>query len=154
MEALRIHRFRRVWLAATLFIGGLIACPFTAGKASADISVCITDPVVLLSNGTMVDITAMIADQAADVKHVAYTLDAPAGTSVVAVMHSPGSIATVESFQFRADNGPGRYDSTALVTTGASGVPVTLMAAGSGLGSGSATGTSGQSLAVHLVGSS
>jgi hypothetical protein len=154
MTALGIHRLRRVWLAATLFIGGLIACPFTAGKASADISVCITDPVVLLSNGTMVDITATISDQAADVKHIAYTLDAPAGTSVIAITYSQGSIGSVESFQFRADNSPGRYDTTAVVTTGASGVPVKLMAAGSHLGSGSATGTSGQSLAVHLVGSS
>jgi len=85
--------------------------------ARAEISGCMSDPVVLLSNGMTVDMSAAINDVATDVVQVAYTLHAPVGTFVVGWQVSDGPLGPKETLQFYADNVPNTYNTTTVVST-------------------------------------
>jgi hypothetical protein len=99
--------------AAVLAAALLISSPGTP-HAHAAIA-CRTDPIVTLSNGVTVQMSNTIYDYASNVSKVAYTLHAPAGTMVTSVVYPPGTTSIPESFQFAADNNPGRYESYAVV---------------------------------------
>jgi hypothetical protein len=141
----------------TALLATLSLSPFFTGKASADFALCRTDPVVLLSNGVVVDLTASISDSAADVSQIVYTVHVPQGVSVARI-YETGPLAGVETENVVADRASGTYDSTTTVTT-ASGatvpVTVTTLVAGpnlaAGLAFGSTTGTSSQTLAVQPI---
>ena len=75
---------------ASVARGGLRAVGLLAGAgvprpptAHADSVGCRADPAVLLSDGTVVDLSAAIAVDAANVQEVAYALHIPVGVGVV-----------------------------------------------------------------------
>lgn len=151
-------RLRARFVAAVLgalFSVGLLTAPLFAPSAHAELGVCGSDPVVILSNGAVVDLSATIGDAEPDVQQVAYTLHAPAGTVAVVWINTSGPIGPKETLQFYADNAPDSYDSVTVVTTGQSSVSVSAAtqavdALGTLIGSGSAAGRNGQRLRVHL----
>jgi hypothetical protein len=134
---------------ALLFLAG----SFEAGKASAQISICRADPIVRLSNGATIDLSASIGDSSSDVQHVSYVLHAPAGTSVTHVTFTGGPFAGRESLAFYPDDPARTYDTDTVVTTGHTGVAVNATTAVHSATSvtRSASGTDRQDLHVHVT---
>ena len=97
--------------------------PLKLRLAHAQLSGCQSDPVVLLSNGTEIDLRASIDDSSDDVQKVTYTVHGPAGTTLVSA--SPGVLGPKQVTQFVADQAPGHYTTTTVVDTGKGGVAVT-----------------------------
>ena len=86
--------------------------------AHAEVSVCYTDPVVVLSNGNTLDLSDTIGDNYLDVQQIVYTLHAPAGTSVANVIYTSGPIGPKESLRFYADQPAGQYATTSAPSYG------------------------------------
>jgi hypothetical protein len=122
--------------------------------AQAQTSVCYTDPVVVLSDGTTLDLNDTINDSLTDVQQIQYTLHAPCGTSIISIVYTSGPIGPKESLRFYADQPAGQYTSTSDVTTGSSSIAV--VAAGTavrGLSTetSSADGWNGQKIKLALT---
>lgn len=140
---------KRFWLGAALAATSLLAGPLFPHHASAAIGYCRSDPMVQLSDGTVIHMRAVIQDDASDVQGVDYTLHAPAGTTVKHVAYTGGPSAK-ETFHLVADEASDTFDTVTVVSTGLANVAVTAETQVAGLGSGSASGLSGESLAVHI----
>ena len=80
---------------------------------------CRTDPVVLLSDGTRLTVTATIADTARDVRAVAYAIHVPAGTSLARLSFPSDGLKVRETVHVYADNQPATYGVATIVNTGA-----------------------------------
>jgi hypothetical protein len=122
--------------------------------AHAELGVCYSDPVVVLSNGTILDLSDVINDTDTDVQQVSYTIHAPAGTSVTSVTYTSGPLGPKETFQFFAEGKLGQYDIASQVTTINSGIGVTASAKAvstAGTASASDTGWSNQQLHVAVA---
>ncbi|MGH2389587.1 MAG: hypothetical protein ACRDIE_15410 [Chloroflexota bacterium] len=100
-------------VVASLLIGLLLPLSF-AGPASAALSVS-TDPIATLSTGGVLDLSAETLDLSNDVRNVTYVLHVPVGTSVTSVSYLLGS-APITTFSWVADDAPGTYDASILVT--------------------------------------
>jgi len=137
-----------------LLCAALLAGTVLVPSARADLVGCRSDPVVILSNGVMVDLTATINDTAADVQQVAYTLHAPMGTSIVSVLYTSGVLGPKEVLRFVADSTAGIYSSLTQVRTGSHGVAVAAQTIAVPLGGlpvrGAATGQDHQALWVQV----
>jgi hypothetical protein len=112
--------------------------------------------VAILSSGAVLDLNLSINDALSDVRHVAYTLHGPAGTSLVAVAYPDGTGA-ISDVRYLPDDTPGNYDGDTVVTTGTK-VAMTAYLAVVTLPTGGGTptpaapaqGHSGQDLHIHL----
>lgn len=111
------RRFTGLLFAALFALGSTI--PAHAGELR-----CMSDPVVLLSDGTVIDLTATVGTELWNVKSVEYTLRIPAGTFPIAVVRTPNWPTTVETFRIVADQPTGRYDASTIVKTRPRGVDV------------------------------
>lgn len=78
---------------------------------------CRSDPVVILSNGIVMDLSADISVYPWQVQQVDYTLHVPAGVSLVAVIPTPLWVTTIETFNLVDDAPPGEYHSVTTVYT-------------------------------------
>jgi len=137
-------------LAAGLFAGAL--APHAAMSMSAD-------PIVVLSTGRTVQMTANVAvSSASTLGTINWTLHAPTGASVVSVTYND-NVSSHENFHFFADQATGSYKGTVVVNlvSGSASVTSTNYAflTSDTLGnqspdttSGSATGKSGQTLST------
>jgi len=112
-------------VASTLVSVGTLLCSGAPLAAHADLVACRSDPVISLSNGITIDLSANINDGAADVQQVAYSLHIPKDVQVVARAGTDGLLGLKEVFTVVADALPGIYASTTVVTTGQHGVAVT-----------------------------
>lgn len=141
--------------ASTLLSVGTLISSGAPPAAHADLVICRSDPVITLSNGVTIDLSADITDGAADVRQVAYLLHIPLGIQVVAVVGTDGLIGLKEVFTVVADTLPGTYDSTTFVTTGQHGVAVTaemlIAPALGGPALATAQGTDQQPLRTHVA---
>jgi hypothetical protein len=149
MRNLQFFSGRRLMSVAVLTMG-LLSGPLTAHRASAAIGLCRTDPIVQLSNGTVLQLRASIADDAADIRTITYAVRAPKGTSIVRVVYTTELPNGTETISFSADNPAGTYDTDTFVSTTTRGVDVTAQTVVPSVGSGSVSGQSGQHLMVHL----
>ncbi len=158
MRLLRVvGRGRRPWLLA-LLVASLYMAAVPTGTARASIGGCRSDPVVILSNGVVLDLSAAIDDTVDDVRGTTYTLHAPVGTGVVAVVGTDGVLGLTEHFVFQADQAASTYATETVVRTGRGGVAVTattdVVGVDVGVGAartGTAAGVSAQSLQVTLA---
>lgn len=110
-------------ITAVGFVGFLTAVSVVPADAKA--TPCRSDPAVLLSDGTVVDLSADIAADLWDVTEVHYEIHVPFGVGVVGVIRTPDWPTTKETFTVLTDNTAGRYDTTTLVRVGKSRVDVT-----------------------------
>lgn len=154
----QLLQVKRAVLATAILATALLTGPLTAGRVSAGLITCGTDPIVALSNGYLLKLSATISDMQSDVQNVTYTINVPSGVTATNIAYTGSGWTGKERVYVNASNGPGMYDVTTNVTTGAQDVPVTLQAqvnppngvqtppayAGTG-------GTSGQNLFAHLV---
>ncbi|MBV9282773.1 MAG: hypothetical protein JOZ41_22070 [Chloroflexi bacterium] len=95
-----------------------------ARPARAELAPCRSDPVVILSNGVTLDLSAYINDGESDVSNVAYVLHAPGGTTISSVIGTDGAIGLKETFSFSADAPSNTYTVETRVTTGLHGIAV------------------------------
>lgn len=130
---------------------GLLAAPFLLNSAHADIVLDRSMPIVFLSDGHRVQLTTTTYDAQSDIKSVAYTVHVPAGVTVTRVLdtESPAN-ALLDTVQVYTDNAPGWYDASVTVSTRTPGISSTFDVRVPSVGAGSATGTSGSSLQVHV----
>jgi hypothetical protein len=118
--------------------------------AGAAISLCRTDPIVFLSSGVVVDLTATVNTSSDNVQQIVYTLHAPTGTRVTRLVYTGGGLNGREQFQFFADAAAGTYTSVTTVSTSVKSVPVTASTRVVGVGSGTASGYNNQGLTVRV----
>ena len=135
---------------ATVAVG---VSPLKLPLAHAQLSGCSTDPVLVLSNGTTIDVLASIDTSSDSVQKVTFTVHAPAGTSLVT--YTPGVLGPKEVVQFKADQRSGQYTTTTVADTVTGGVAVTAstkaIAADGATAVASVSGVSNQPLSVPLT---
>ena len=117
----KAHYTRFILILLVLFL--LTTVPVQAARLF-----CRSDPVVILSDGAIFDISADISTLPFAVREVHYTLHGPVGTSTVAVIHTPTWLTSQETFEYIADQEPGVYSATVLVHTRLGNAPVTANA--------------------------
>jgi hypothetical protein len=113
-----------------ILLGILIALLFAAGPfsptAEAAIAGCRSDPVVVLTDGTVLDVSAAIETNVANVNEIHYVIHGPVGVGLVAAIATPTlGFAGRETFTYYADAQPGQYVTETLVRTAYSSVGVT-----------------------------
>jgi hypothetical protein len=143
---------RRGGAAAALFL--LIAL-LSAPGAQAGASVCRTDPIVWLSDGHKVTLSANIGTDLSKVHQVTYTLHAPAGLTVTSIVHTAGGLGTKEVFNFYADQPGRRYTTGTVVRTGGNtaitaNTAITVQGGGA-VGSASASGTANVCIGTQVT---
>ncbi|HUS17296.1 MAG TPA: hypothetical protein VM536_20050 [Chloroflexia bacterium] len=144
------RRPRRGRLLVALLLSLLPAFIAAPTGAFAGTSGCRTDPIILLSNGALLDMSATIGTSLFDVQEVTYTLHAPRGTRLVAVVRTPNWPTTIEHFNFVADADAGEYNTDTIVVTGRRNVDVTATTT-LGLRGQSASGHDREHLQVHFT---
>lgn len=144
----------RASVAVAIALAGMVALPGAAPRAHAELVGCRSDPVVVLSNGAILDLGANITDAAGDVQNVAYTLHVPSGVRIVQSLNTTGLLGLKETFSAMADQPDNQYSSLTKVTTGAPGVAVTATTTVIPLldqtANGSASGQAQQDLVIRL----
>lgn len=148
-----LSRICRAALPVALWMAALLASPLAVSARGMEISTCYSDPVVYLSNGVTLDLSATIGDIDGDVTQVAYTLNIPAGTSVVSVTNTSGPLGPKETFRATAGNAANTYTSVTTVYTGSSPVPVDASTSAVGpiaVATGSITGRNNQHLPITV----
>jgi hypothetical protein len=149
----RVGRRSHLVLSTMVLAGWLATGPALGPSARADLVGCRSDPVVVLSNGVTLDLSADIDDIVGDVQQVSYTLHIPAGTFPLAVIGTDGLMGLKESFAVSADGAPNTYATDTVVKTLAPGVGVvatTAAVARITIGKASATGQTPQHLQVSF----
>jgi len=119
-------------LGAALFGAGLLSSLLGVGtphRAHAAAG-CRSDPIVVLSDGIVLDVSATIADDASDVKQITYVLHVPDGAVVIRAISTDGAVGYKEKFKVQSDSAPGTYTTEVQVKTGVKDVAVTATIAG------------------------
>jgi hypothetical protein len=137
--------------AASVLALALFAGPLRPHDTFASIGFCREDPVIVLTNGHVVQMGAVIGDDASDVQRVAYHVAGPQGAKVVKVINISGALASKVTVDYTDSNAPNTYDSDVMVTTGASGAAVTAESWVNNVGFGTVSGHSNQDLTIHLA---
>jgi hypothetical protein len=137
--------------AASLLALACFAGPLRSHDTFASIGFCRSDPIILLSNGHLIQVGARIGDDASDVQQVTYHVSGPAGAKAVRIYNIDAALSGKTTVDYSDSDAQGSYDSEVLVTTGAPGVAVTAESFVTGVGFGTASGLSGQDLTIHLA---
>lgn len=148
MSTQRYSRFSTGLIALIMAVTIFITLP-TPKTALAALINCRSDPVVLLSNGTLLDVSADIGTLLFNVEEVHYTLHIPSGLSVVLAISTPTWPTTVETFTVYADNPPGQFTTHTVVHTAHPNTAVTANLLVN-LTYRTTSGVSGQNLTVNI----
>jgi hypothetical protein len=154
MKITSMMRSKRILIAAGALALG-VALNAIPGRAFAGYVICRTDPIVQLSNGNQINITASVSDTASDIQRLAYVVHVPAGLSVKKIVFTGGAVAYKEYVTVYADSAATKYSTATVVTTGRAGIQTSVQTSVQGT-SGTATsatvaGTSGQTLTAVLT---
>jgi hypothetical protein len=118
---------RSVTIISLLFLALFVVADWS--PAEARFSSCATDPLVFLSNGDWVQITAKVSTDASNVKAVSYALHAPPGVGVVRIVYTGGPFAEKETFALYNDAALNRYTTDTVVDTWVGQATVTVTTA-------------------------
>ncbi len=105
-------RFIQLYMLVVLLVAAFALPGLTQAKL-----LCRADPVVILSNGVTMDISATISTLPMQVQEVHYELHVPVGLTMIAVVHTPTWLTSQETFTFYADQQPGQYKVVTTVQT-------------------------------------
>jgi hypothetical protein len=86
----------RLFVALGSLLFGLLWSILGAESAAAIVVSCRADPIVWLSNGTKVTMTASIAADASQVNLITYTVHAPRGLAAAKVVYTGGALQNKE----------------------------------------------------------
>ena len=142
---------RPVRLGASVLAAVLLAGLVAPHMAHAQVSGCMADPVVSLSNGTQLDLFASIDDSSQDVQQVTFNVMVPRGAQEVA--YTPGLLGPKQVVNVYPGGSPHSYITRTLVTTQTSRAHVTATTRAVGLGglaSASHSGHAGQWITVPV----
>lgn len=101
----------------------------TATQAFAGLRSCRVDPIVWLSNGEQVQVTAVIDEDASAVRRIVYTVHGPVGTTADRVVYTGGALKDKEIVYYVADQAAGQYRVVTEVETTNPGVGALITAA-------------------------
>lgn len=91
--------------------------PFSP-TAEAAVAGCRADPVIVLSDGTILDLSVDIGTNVANVAEIHYTVHGPSGVRLLAAIRTPTlGFAGRETFTYYADAQSGQYVTETLVRT-------------------------------------
>jgi len=141
-------------LAVVLIIG---TGSWYAMNTYAHVGGCRTDPIIKMSNGKQLELTATITDDATNVSKVIYTLHIPAGVQVTSEIFTGNTFAGKESITVLADGANNAY-TAGFVASDKNSVSVTDNATLRHTGTGTATasqsvsGVTNQNLRVSFAG--
>ncbi|MCI0647751.1 MAG: hypothetical protein L0332_17150 [Chloroflexi bacterium] len=144
---------RRTTVFAFVII--LLVLIVSSSGVSAGWAQCRSDPLVILSNGLVLDLSADIGVFLWNVQNVDYVLHVPEGVTLVASISTPAWPTTLETFTLYSDNPPGEYHSITTVYTNQGNATVTahtvlLSALGLQLDAVSVPGVEQQALYAYL----
>ena len=88
-----------------------------SGSASAALVKCRIDPIFLLSNGDVINVTVDISTDAANIRNIHYVLRVPAGVTVKRVTYTNLNLILPETYQVVQDSPEKTYTTTTTVTT-------------------------------------
>lgn len=121
------------------------------GSASAALVRCRTDPIFLLSNGDVVNVTVDITTDAANIRNIHYVLHVPAGVTVKKVAYTALNLRLYETYQVVDDSPARTYTTRTIVTTRSlTRVPVLSMTRLKGVFAKYVSGYSGEHLMVTV----
>lgn len=113
-------------VATSVFLASLALAASVAPVAQAALDGCRADPVIYLSDGTALDVTADINTNAANITGIAYTVHVPAGLRVVLYLATPTlGFKGKETFTLVNDAAAGQYRTDTYIKTSNSGVSLT-----------------------------
>jgi hypothetical protein len=103
---------RRALLAAAL-LAGVLAGSARPGPTARAALACRSDPLVILSNGVVLDLGAALDADVSRVQEIHYQLHGPHGVWVVRVISTDGAVRYKEHFEFHDDSHADDHASTA-----------------------------------------
>ncbi|MBI5030804.1 MAG: hypothetical protein HZB51_09775 [Chloroflexi bacterium] len=102
----------------------LVLLPATA---SARFSSCRSDPIVYLSDGSVIVVTLDIATDVTDVEEIKYSIHVPKNVTLTNVIHTPfPGFTGKEKFEFKDDTKPGEYRTESEARTYTKKIEVTV----------------------------
>lgn len=110
---------------------------------------CRSDPIIVLSNGTLVDVSADVDTTLWNVTEVHYTVHVPAGTKPVLIIRTKAWLTSQETFSIYSDNAANAYSSSTMVQANTSNTAVTASMLVN-LDYRQASGVTGQTLNINL----
>ena len=141
--------FRR-WLALALAALIILVSTTRTPVAYAALGGCRGDPVVILSDGTVLDVSVEIGVSVSKVETIEYVVHGPRGVRLVAAISTPTlGFAGKEVFTYFDDAAPGQYITDSFVATRVDGIRVTSYTTFAGLGA--STGLGLLSLQYHPI---
>jgi hypothetical protein len=110
-----MNRLKRRVVSSIIAV--LIVLSVSVNVASAGWMHCRSDPIVILSNGLILDLSADISVLPWRVEQVDYVLHVPEGVSLVLSIATPTWLTTIETFTLIDDAPPGEYHAETTVYT-------------------------------------
>jgi hypothetical protein len=106
-----------VTLICLLLAGLILSEPF-APISEAAVGGCRSDPIVILSDGTILDISADIGTAVSNVREIHYAVHGPRNVKLVSAISTPTlGFRGKETFTYYADAAPNQYITETLVQT-------------------------------------
>lgn len=140
---------KRTMLVVLILVGlGIAIYPGLSTQMEA--RQCSAAPVVILTDGSAVMLSATIGTEAIYVQNIYYTLHVPRGKVLQEVKNTAGVLGGHETVTLIADNDPGKYSSSTLVSVLAAQVPVTTTISIDDAQSAAKSGFSNQRLVASL----
>jgi CSS domain containing protein len=109
-----------------LLFAGLAASASLSPTAEAGLAGCRADPIVVLSDGTVLDVSVAIYTDVSNVTDIQYVVRGPSTARLVSVIGTPTlGFSGKEMFTYYPDAQPGQYITETVVQTTFDGVGVT-----------------------------
>jgi hypothetical protein len=122
----RMPVFTRMFIVVSVVLVSMALSSTYAPVVQATIFGCRSDPVLVLSDGTILDVTADIDTSVSNVQEIHYTIHGPPNVQLVAAIRTPTlGFQGKETFTYYADAEPYQYVTETLVQTTPDRVSVT-----------------------------
>jgi hypothetical protein len=106
-----------ITLVCLLLAGLAMSEPF-ASTSKAAVGGCRSDPIIILSDGTILDVSADIGTAVSNVREIHYVVHGPLGVKLVSAISTPTlGFSGKETFTYYADAAPNQYITETLVQT-------------------------------------
>jgi hypothetical protein len=122
----RRSSIKHLFMLVGFLLLGLAMSEAFAPISEAAVGGCRSDPIVVLSDGTILDVSADIGTAVSNVREIHYVVHGPSGVKLVAAISTPTlGFQGKESFTYYADAAPNQYITETLVQTTYNQVSVT-----------------------------
>ena len=119
-----LRNIKKITLITVLMFTMLLV----VSQVSAAYISCRSDPIVFLSNNTIIQFAATLETSKDDVISIRYEVHVPVGVSAKRIVYVPVSMRSKETVVMVADQAPGHYWIATVAQTGTASVPTTVTA--------------------------